>query len=329
MKVIIQIPCYNEEAVLGATLATLPRQLPGVDAVEWLVIDDGSTDRTAEVAHAHGADHVVRLSTHQGLACAFVTGLEACVRCGADVIVNTDADNQYRAEYIPHLVAPILAGRAEIVVGARPIDEIEEFSATKKMLQKLGSWVVRYASGTSVPDAPSGFRAMSRDAALRLHVFGRYTYTLETVIQAGQKNLAIRSVPVRTNRSTRPSRLVKSVASYVRRSIFTIFRLFLLYRPLRFFLFLGTVPFLAGLGLMVRWLLLFFLVDSTRSRAPSLIAAAVLVLIGFQLWTFGLIADLLAANRKLLEDVQYRIRRFEAEGHRSDADAGRTVGAGS
>jgi len=312
MKVIIQIPCYNEEEVLGATLAALPRQLPGVDAVERLVIDDGSTDRTVEVARANGVDHIVRLTTHQGLARGFVAGLEACVRCGADVIVNTDADNQYRAEYIAHLVEPILAGRAEIVVGARPIDQIEDFSATKKLLQKLGSWAVRYASGANIPDAPSGFRAISRDAALRLHVFGRYTYTLETVIQAGQKNLAIVSVPVLTNRATRPSRLVKSVASYVRRSMLTIFRLFLLYRPLRFFLFLGTIPFVAGLALIVRWLLLFFLVDSTRARAPSLIVAAVLVLIGVQLWTFGLIADLLAANRKLLEDVQYRIRRFEA-----------------
>jgi glycosyltransferase involved in cell wall biosynthesis len=311
MKVIIQIPCYNEEEVLGATLAALPRQLPGVDAVERLVIDDGSTDRTVEVARANGVDHIVRLTTHQGLARGFVAGLEACVRCGADVIVNTDADNQYRAEYIAHLVEPILAGRAEIVVGARPIDQIEDFSATKKLLQKLGSWAVRYASGANIPDAPSGFRAISRDAALRLHVFGRYTYTLETVIQAGQKNLAIVSVPVLTNRATRPSRLVKSVASYVRRSMLTIFRLFLLYRPLRFFLFLGTIPFVAGLALIVRWLLLFFLVDSTRARAPSLIVAAVLVLIGVQLWTFGLIADLLAANRKLLEDVQYRIRRFE------------------
>ena len=311
MKVIIQIPCYNEEEVLGATLAALPRQLPGVDVVERLVIDDGSTDRTVEVARANGVDHIVRLTTHQGLARGFVAGLEACVRCGADVIVNTDADNQYRAEYIAHLVEPILAGRAEIVVGARPIDQIEDFSATKKLLQKLGSWAVRYASGANIPDAPSGFRAISRDAALRLHVFGRYTYTLETVIQAGQKNLAIVSVPVLTNRATRPSRLVKSVANYVRRSMFTIFRLFLLYRPLRFFLFLGTIPFVAGLALIVRWLLLFFLVDSTRARAPSLIVAAVLVLIGVQLWTFGLIADLLAANRKLLEDVQYRIRRFE------------------
>jgi len=313
MKVIIQIPCYNEEAALGATLATLPRQLPGVDVVEWLVIDDGSADRTAEVARAGGADYVVRLPTHQGLACAFTAGLEACVRAGADVIVNTDADNQYRADYIPHLIEPILAGHAEMVVGARPVGQIEDFSATKKALQKLGSWVVRYASNTTIPDSPSGFRAITRDAALRLHVFGRYTYTLETVIQAGHKGLAITSVPVLTNRATRPSRLVKSVPSYVRRSMITIFRIFLLYRPLRFFLLLGTVPFLGGVALLVRWLLLYFLEDSTRVRAPSLIVAAVLILVGVQLWTFGLLADLLAANRKLLEDVQYRIRRSEAE----------------
>jgi glycosyltransferase involved in cell wall biosynthesis len=312
MKVIIQIPCYNEEGTLGATLATLPRQLPDVDVVEWLVVDDGSTDRTIEVAQAGGVDHVVRLPSHQGLACAYMAGLEACVRAGADVIVNTDADNQYRADFIPHLIAPILGGHAEMVVGARPVDQIDDFSATKKLLQKLGSWVVRYASGTSIPDSPSGFRAITRDAALRLHVFGRYTYTLETVIQAGHKGLAVTSVPVLTNPATRPSRLVRSVSSYVRRSMVTIFRIFLLYRPLRVFFILGTVPFLGGVALFVRWLLLFFLEDSTRVRAPSLIVAAVLVLVGFQLWTFGLLADLLAANRKLLEDVQYRIRRAEA-----------------
>lgn len=311
MKVVIQIPCYNEEAVLGATLNDLPRTLPGVDTVEWLVVDDGSTDRTADVAARHGVDHIVRLPTHRGLARAFAEGLEAALRAGADIIVNTDADNQYRADCIPALIAPILEGRAEIVIGARPIDRIEHFSATKKLLQKLGSWAVRQASRTDVPDSPSGFRAISRDAAMRLNVFDEYTYTLETVIQAGQKNLLVSWVPVETNGYLRPSRLIRSVPQYIRRSMLTILRIFILYRPLRFFLWAGAVPTLLGLLLAARWLALFFFDDPTRSRAPSLIAAAVLVLIGFQLWTFGLIADLLAANRRLIEDVQLRLRRAE------------------
>lgn len=282
-----------------------------MDTVEWLVVDDGSTDRTADVAARHGVDHIVRLPTHRGLARAFAEGLEAALRAGADIIVNTDADNQYRADCIPALIAPILEGRAEIVIGARPIDRIEHFSATKKLLQKLGSWAVRQASRTDVPDSPSGFRAISRDAAMRLNVFDEYTYTLETVIQAGQKNLLVSWVPVETNGYLRPSRLIRSVPQYIRRSMLTILRIFILYRPLRFFLWAGAVPMLLGLLLAARWLALFLFDDPTRSRAPSLIAAAVLVLIGFQLWTFGLIADLLAANRRLIEDVQLRLRRAE------------------
>lgn len=315
MKLIVQIPCLNEEETLPATLAALPRTLPGIDVVEWLVIDDGSTDRTSEVARAHGVDHVVRFGTNQGLARAFMAGLEACVRAGADIIVNTDADNQYDAADIPKLIEPILAGRAEMVVGARPIDEIEHFSPLKKLLQKLGSWVVRQASRTSIPDSPSGFRAISRNAALQLNVFSQYTYTLETIIQAGQKNIPITSVPVRTNPVTRPSRLIRGIPDYIRRSVLIIFRVFLLYRPLRTFFWMGIAFITPGFLLLVRWLVLFLLgeVHPGRTRAPGLILAAILIFVGFQLWTFGFVADLMAANRRLLEDIQLRLRRMEAD----------------
>ncbi len=315
MKLIVQIPCLNEEQTLPATLAALPRALPGIDQVEWLVIDDGSTDRTSEVARAHGVDHVVRFGTNQGLARAFMAGLEACVNAGADIIVNTDADNQYDAADIPKLIEPILAGRAEIVVGARPIDAIEHFSPLKKLLQKLGSWVVRQASRTSIPDSPSGFRAISRNAALQLNVFSQYTYTLEMIIQAGQKNIPITSVPVRTNPVTRPSRLIRGIPDYIRRSVLTIFRVFLLYRPLRSFFWMGMAFITPGFLLLVRWLVLFLAgaVHPGRTRAPSLILAAILIFVGFQLWTFGFVADLMAANRRLLEDIQLRLRRMDAD----------------
>ena len=313
MKLIIQIPCYNEEATLGVTLSQLPRQVPGVDTVEWLIINDGSLDRTVEVAKACGVDHIVSFDHNQGLAKGFMAGIEACLKAGADIIVNTDADNQYCADDIPKLIRPILEGRAEIVVGARPIQNIKHFSPTKKFLQKLGSLVVRMASKTKIPDAPSGFRAMSRNAAMQLNVFSEYTYTLETIIQAGQKGMAITAVPIRTNGYLRPSRLVKSISSYIQRSIFTIVRIFIVYNPLRFFTLLGSIPFFLGTLLCVRWLVLFFL-DTTRSHVPSLVVAAVLILIGFQLWIFGLVADLLAVNRQLLEDIQLRLRRADIEG---------------
>lgn len=311
-KLIIQIPCYNEEATLGITLSELPRQLPGVDCVEWLVVDDGSRDRTVEVAKACGVDYIVHLPTNQGLAKAFMAGLEGALKAGADIIVNTDADNQYCAEDIPKLIQPILLKKAEIVIGARPILDIEHFSPTKKLLQKLGSWVVRLASQTDIPDAPSGFRAFSREAAMQLNVFNEYTYTLETIIQAGQKGMAITSVPIRTNGYLRPSRLVKSIPVYIKRSIFTIFRIFMTYKPLRFFLLLGGVPFTIGFGLGFRWLI-YFLLGTERTRIPSLILAAILMLMGFQLWILGLVADLLAVNRKLLEEIQLRMRRAEIE----------------
>lgn len=311
-KLIIQIPCYNEEKTLQIALAQLPRQIPGIDTVEWLIINDGSLDRTVDVARGCGVDHIVSFEYNQGLAKAFMAGIEACLKAGADIIVNTDADNQYCAEDIPRLIEPILLGYAEIVVGARPIRQIKHFSPSKKFLQQLGSWVVRLASSTNIPDAPSGFRAFSRNAAMQINVFNEYTYTLETIIQAGQKGIAITSVPIRTNPDLRPSRLVKSIPSYIKQSIFTILRIFMTYRPLRFFTVLGSIPFTMGFMLCVRWLVLFF-DNMTKARTPSLILAAILILIGFQLWMLGLVADVMAVNRKILEDVQLRLRRSEFE----------------
>jgi glycosyltransferase involved in cell wall biosynthesis len=309
-KLIIQIPCYNEEATLGVTLSELPRQIPGVDVVEWLIINDGSIDRTVEVAKACGVDHIVNFDRNQGLAKVFMAGIEASLKAGADIIVNTDADNQYCAEDIPKLIQPILDRQAEIVIGARPIKDIKHFSPIKKFLQKLGSWAVRVASKTDIPDAPSGFRAFSREAALRINVFNEYTYTLETIIQAGQRGMAIAHVSIRTNGYLRPSRLVKSISSYVQRSLITIVRIFVTYQPLQFFMMLGSIPFGLGTLLCLRWLVL-FLMGTSRAHVPSLVAAAVLILIGFQLWMFGLIADVMSVNRKMLEDIQLRLRRSE------------------
>jgi glycosyltransferase involved in cell wall biosynthesis len=307
MKLIIQIPCYNEGATLRVALARLPRQVPNFETVEWLVIDDGSTDDTVAVARAHGVDHVVRHPRNQGLARAFMTGLDACLARGADVIVNTDADNQYNADDIPALVAPIRSGAAEIVIGERPIGAIEHFSASKKLLQKLGSWVVRVASNTDIPDAPSGFRALSRSAAQRLVVFNDYTYTLETIIQAGQKNMAITSVPVRVNEALRPSRLVKSVPSYVERSIVTIVRIFAIYRPFRFFATIGGVLFAVGFLIGLRFLWKYLHGDGT-GNVQSLILAGALLVMGFQTVLVAFLADLLAANRKLMEEVRFLLK---------------------
>jgi len=311
MKLIIQLPCYNEEATLGIALGALPREIPGVDKVEWLIIDDGSKDRTVEVAKECGVDHVVRLPRNQGLAKGFIAGLDACLKAGADIIVNTDADNQYCADDIPKLIEPILRGEAEIVVGARPIDEIEHFSPMKKALQKLGSWVVRIASKTDIPDAPSGFRAMSRKAAMQLNVFNEYTYTLETIIQAGQKNMAIVSVPVRTNSDLRPSRLVKSIPAYIRRSILTIIRIFMTYKPFRFFVVPGIISFVVGLLLGMRFLY-HYLTGHGTGHIQSLILAALLMGTGFFLGVTGLLADLISVNRKLLEKIDWRVRQLEA-----------------
>jgi glycosyltransferase involved in cell wall biosynthesis len=313
-KLIIQIPCFNEEQTLPITLRDLPSKISGIDIIETLVVNDGSTDGTVKAARAGGVDHIIDLPRNRGLANAFITGLDACLGSGADIIVNADADNQYDGRDIEALVRPILEGRADIVVGARPIDDIAHFSAAKKLLQKLGSWAVRAASGTDVPDAPSGFRAISRDAAMRLNVFSTHTYTLETIIQAGQKGIPITSVPVRVNPDLRPSRLIKSIPSYVLRSVFIILRIFMVYRPLRFFLLLGGVPFLLGVFLGARWFVLaYFFPDPGRTYLPSLILAAVLMLTGVQTWFFGLIADLKAVNRTLLEEIRLRQRRADLE----------------
>ncbi|MFQ5851578.1 MAG: glycosyltransferase family 2 protein [Candidatus Binatia bacterium] len=311
-KLIIQIPCYNEEATLGVTLAALPREIPGVDIVEWLIIDDGSEDKTIEVAKAHGVDHIVRLSRHQGLAKAFVAGLEGSLKAGADIIVNTDADNQYCADDIPKLIGPIVTGEAEIVVGARPIAEIQHFSPLKKYLQRLGSWIVRVASKTRIPDAPSGFRAMSRHAAMQIHVFNEYTYTLETIIQAGQKGMAITSVPIRTNGELRPSRLVKTIPGYIQRQILTILRIFMTYRPFQFFAVPGAILFGLGMLISLRFMY-FYLTTGGVGHVQSLILSALLMGTGFFLGVVGLLADLISVNRKLLERLDSRMHELERE----------------
>jgi glycosyltransferase involved in cell wall biosynthesis len=309
-KLIIQIPCYNEEGTLGVALSALPREIPGVDVVEWLIIDDGSTDKTVEVAKAHGVDHIVRLPRHQGLASAFVAGLEASLGAGADLIVNVDADNQYCADDIPQLIAPILIGKADIVVGARPISEIEHFSPLKKLLQKLGSWVVRLASKTDIADAPSGFRAMSRDAAMRLHVFNDYTYTLETIIQAGQKGMVVTSVPIRTNKDLRPSRLVTSIPDYIRHQVLTLLRIFMTYQPFRFFAVPGIALFSLGMLIGLRFLY-FYVTRAGAGHIQSLILAALLMGMGSFLTIVGLLADLISVNRQLLERVDWRVQKIE------------------
>ncbi len=309
MKLIIQIPCYNEEDTLKVVLAELPRRLAGVHSIERLVVDDGSSDDTAARAEALGVEHIVRFPSHRGLAKAFMAGLEAAVAAGADIIVNLDADNQYCAGDIPKLIQPILDGRAEMVIGSRPIGE-SHFSPVKKLLQRVGSRVVRWASGTAVADAPSGFRALSRNAALRMNVFGDYTYTLETIIQAGRRGITVVSVPIHTNAPLRRSRLVRSTLNYVTRSVVTILRIFMVYCPLRFFLLAGAIPVSAGAMLVIRWLV-FFWGTGPASHLPSLVLAAILISSGFQLWVLGLVAELLAVNRMLLEDIQFKSRRSE------------------
>lgn len=324
MKLVIQIPCYNEAEFLPVTLAALPRQVEGFDRVEWLVIDDGSGDHTSEVAWRSGVDHVIRHPQNRGLARTFMTGLESAIRVGADVIVNTDADNQYDARDIPSLVAPILQGRADFVVGSRPIGAINHFSPLKKFMQRLGSWVVRLASGTDIPDAPSGFRALSRDAARRMAVFSSYTYTLETIIQAGQKSLAVVSVPVRVNEDLRPSRLMKNVPSYVWHSMVTILRIFVVYRPFCFFATIGISLFLLGLLIGLRFLF-FYLTGSGGGHVQSLILTAIFLGMGFQTILVAFVTDLLAANRKLMEEIRYlqghlEDRQVERLQHRKDSN---------
>ncbi len=312
MKLIIQIPCYNEEETLPIALKELPRKVEGFDTVEWLIINDGSVDKTVEVAKENGVDHVVSFKNNQGLARGFMAGLSKCLKLGADVIVNTDADNQYDAKDIPTLVKPILDNKADIVIGSRPIEKIKHFSFVKKLLQKLGSYVVRMVSKTSIKDAPSGFRAISRDAAMQLNVFSEYTYTLETIIQAGHKNIAITSVPINTNEDLRPSRLVKSIFSYVKRSFFTMFRIFATYKPLKFFSIIGTISFSGGFLIGIRWLYYYF-EGTSGTRVPSLILATILIIIGFIIIVMGILADLISTNRKILEELQFRARKQDSK----------------
>lgn len=319
MKLIIQIPCYNEEETLHIALDALPKKIDGIDKIEVLIINDGSRDRTVFVAKQWGVDYVVNFKRNKGLAYGFLAGLDACLRNGADIIVNTDADNQYEARDIEKLVRPILEGKTDIVVGERPIDETAHFSPLKKKLQHLGSFVVRMASKTDIPDAPSGFRAYSREAALRMNVINEYTYTLETIVQAGRSKIAMTSVPVRTNPELRKSRLFKSMFGYVKKSMVTILRAFMMYKPLKFFSMIGSLIFLMGAILGVRFLVFFF-TDGGNGHVQSLILASTLLLLGFQTMIVGLQADLIAANRKLLEEVQYRVRKMDYERPEPDTE---------
>lgn len=319
-KLVIQIPCLNEEETLPIALAELPKSVPGFDEVEVLVVDDGSTDRTVEVARRHGVRHVLSLGRNCGLARAFSAGLAKALSLGADVIINTDADNQYCAADIPALLDPITAGKADLVVGARPIAGIAHFSPLKKLLQFVGSAVLRHVSQTTVADAPSGFRAYSREAALRMNVFSRFTYTMETLIQAGRQGLRVASVPVRVNPKLRESRLFRGMAAYITRSLGTMIRIYVLYSPLRFFLWLGFPLLLAGGALMVRWLYYFLCIDPHIQKIPSLILASVLILMGVQLLALGVIADLISRNRTLLEELMYRERKRDPGATLADID---------
>ena len=310
MKVIIQIPCYNEEATLPRTVRDLPRELPGVDEVEILVVDDGSGDRTREVAEALDVDHVVHLKQNQGLAYAFMAGLEAALEAGADIVVNTDADNQYRGEDIERLIQPLLEGEADIAVGDRDVSTVEHFSPVKRLLQRWGSWVVEKAAGITIPDATSGFRAFTREAAMRLTVLSDYTYTLETLIQAGARRMAVTYVPIRTNPKMRESRLMRNIPHFLMISAITILRFYAMYRPLRLFLSLGGGMIAGGVLIGIRFLY-YFVTGPGTGKVQSLILAAILTIVGFQVCLIGLMADLVRLNRKMLEEALYRTRRVE------------------
>jgi glycosyltransferase involved in cell wall biosynthesis len=310
LKLIIQIPCYNEAQTLPATVEALPRQIEGIDTIEYLIIDDGSRDSTIQVAEAIGIHHIVRMPRHAGLAAAFVGGLEASLKNGADIIVNTDADNQYEADDIQNLVRPILQGQADIVVGDRGVATLPAFTPTKRLLQRLGSWVISRASGVNTPDATSGFRAISREAAIETLVLSEYSYTLETLIQAGSRRMSVLFVPVRTNPATRPSRLMNNIPHYLANSSTTILRAYTMYRPLRVFSILGTIVALVGVALGMRYVY-FLLLGQGGGKVQSLILAAVLLIVGFQIFMIGLLADLIGFNRKILEEILFRLRRNE------------------
>jgi len=319
VKLIIQIPCYNEQDTLPQTLADLPRRIDGIDEIEYLIINDGSGDDTVRVARELGVHHIVSFNRNKGLARGFMAGLDACLRLGADIIVNTDADNQYCGADIEKLVRPILDEKADIVIGERPISDTAHFSKSKKTFQRFGSRVVRVASSTDVPDAPSGFRAYSREAALRVNVINEYTYTLETIIQAGHNKMAVASVPVGTNPETRKSRLFKSMWAYMKRSATVILRSFMMYKPLRFFGIIGGILLGIGLLVVIRFLVYFFL-GQGDGHIQSLVLAIFMMLAGIQCFIGGLQADLVAANRKILEEIQYRTRKMDYSTHQHDND---------
>ncbi len=310
MKLIIQIPCLNEEESLPKTLADLPKRVDGVDTIEILIIDDGSTDRTSRVARENGAHHFVRFTKNQGLARAFYAGLDAALKAGADVIVNTDADGQYKGEDIPRLVKPILEGKADIVIGNRDIENVKQFSWIKKRLQRMGSWVVRHLAESTISDATTGFRAYSREAALKLNIISDYTYTLETIIQAEHKDLAVANITIATNGVTRQSRLFKSIPEYIKRSILTIIRIYSMFNPFRLFLTLGMAFICMGVLISGRFLF-YYLLGEGYGKIQSLIFAAVFLVIGFQMIVVGIISDLISANRRLIEDALLRIKRLE------------------
>ena len=323
MKLIIQIPCLNEELTLRQTLQDLPHDVPGVDCIETLVVDDGSTDRTAEVAYEEGVHHIVRHNENRGLAAAFQSGIDACLQLGADLIVNTDADNQYPGSAISELVSPIIVGSADMVIADRQVKDIQHFSYVKKILQRWGSAAVRSASGTHVPDAPCGFRALSREAALRINVLTNYTYTLETIIQAGKKNITVSHIPIETNPILRQSRLIHSDWQYVRRSAATILRLVTLYEPLRTFSVLGLPFFLFGAGLWVRYLILLALYGDLRGAyIQSVVVGGASILVAVLVWCLGLLGELLATNRRLQEEILYRIKAVVFRSDTSDNDRG-------
>ena len=310
MKLIIQIPCYNEAETLEVALNDLPKHIDGIDEIEYLIINDGSKDNTVEVAQNWGVHHIVNFKQNRGLAKGFMAGLDACLRNGADIIVNTDADNQYCGDDIEKLVRPILDGKADIVIGERPIDQTEHFSWLKKKLQHLGSWVVRKASNTDIPDASSGFRAYSREAAMQMNVVNEYTYTLEQIVQAGRTKIAITSVPIRTNGELRPSRLFNSMFGYIKKSMLTIVRAYIMYKPMRFFTTLGIFPFIIGVGLGIRFIVLLCM-GAGQGNVQSLILCSMLILIAVMIWVLGLLADVMAANRKILQEIQQKVRDID------------------